>query len=82
MLGEDHSLLHEFPEHRETLVRLATSDAEFASEANRYNSLDEQIRNLELDGSPIDDEAMHQLKNDRAALKDKLYSILQEVAKD
>lgn len=34
---------------------------------------DEEIRKLELSNSPIDDEAMHQLKHERSELKDSLY---------
>ena len=73
MLGEDHSLTHEFPEHMEAIANLAINDRQFAKDAKRYDDLDKEIRELELDGAPIDDEAMHQLKHDRAMLKDSLY---------
>ena len=73
MLGEDHSLPHEFPEHMEAIANLAINDRQFAKDAKRYDDLDKEIRELELDGAPIDDEAMHQLKHDRAVLKDSLY---------
>ena len=73
MLGEDHSLTHEFPEHMEAIANLAINDRQFAKDAKRYDDLDKEIRELELDGAPIDDEAMHQLKHDRAVLKDSLY---------
>ncbi|MEL7448251.1 MAG: YdcH family protein [Pseudomonadota bacterium] len=73
MLGEDHSLTHEFPEHMEVIANLAINDRQFAKDAKRYDDLDKEIRELELDGAPIDDEAMHQLKHDRAMLKDSLY---------
>ena len=73
MLGEDHSLTHEFPEHLELIAKLAINDRGFAKEAKRYDTLDKEIRVLELDGAPIDDDAMHQLKHERAVLKDSLY---------
>ena len=73
MLGEDHSLTHEFPEHMEAIANLAINDRQFAKDAKRYDDLDKEIRELELDGAPIDDEAMDQLKHDRAMLKDSLY---------
>lgn len=76
MLGEDHSLANEFPEHLDTIAKLAQSDAAFANDARRYHALDKEIRQLELNGAPIDDDAMHQLKHERAVLKDALYQRL------
>ncbi|MCL1056788.1 YdcH family protein [Shewanella gelidimarina] len=73
MLGEDHSLLHEFPEHQAIIMERCKSDAAFNKDAKHYNALDKEIRVLELNGAPIDDESMHQLKHDRAELKDSLY---------
>lgn len=78
MLGEDHSLAKEFPQHLETIAALAENDGTFAANVKRYDALDREIRHLELEGAPIDDEAMHQLKNERAALKDALYRRLVE----
>jgi uncharacterized protein YdcH (DUF465 family) len=72
MLGENHSLANEFPEYQGEISRLVENDAVFAKDTKRYNDLDKEIRELELIGAPIDDDAMHQLKNERAALKDSL----------
>jgi uncharacterized protein YdcH (DUF465 family) len=76
MLGEDHSLTRDFPEHSNTIATLNTNDSEFAKNATQYDALDKEVRVLELQDAPIDDEAMHQLKHDRAALKDWLYQQL------
>lgn len=76
MLGENHSLIHEFPEYKDVIVMLSQSNEAFAKQAKKYNMLDEEIRKLELKGAPIDDDAMHQLKHDRALLKDSLYQCL------
>lgn len=73
MLGENHSLLNEFPKSKETIATLVSSDEIFAADTKKYNDLDEEIRKLELSNSPIDDEAMHQLKHERSELKDSLY---------
>lgn len=73
MLGEDHSLINEFPEYRDTINHLTQNDSAFAEDAKRYHALDTEIRELELNSSPIDDQAMHQLKHDRSELKDSLY---------
>ena len=76
MLGEDHSLIHEFPEYKDAIAKLIQSSDTFANSVKQYNALDKEIRELELNGAPIDDEAMHQLKHDRAVLKDSLYQCL------
>lgn len=76
MLGENHSLNSDFPELKDTIAALNKSDATFAEKAKEYDKLDKEIRVLELKDAPIDDEAMHQLKHDRAVLKDALYQRL------
>jgi len=73
MLGEDHSLLVDFADHRETILGLSSKDKAFLDEAHRYDALDKEIRELELNNSPLDDEEMHKLKTKRAAMKDDLF---------
>lgn len=81
MLGEDHSLLHEFPEHSETIKSLSASDSAFAEKTKEYNALDKKIRVLELNNSPIDDGEMHKLKHERAAMKDLLLKKVLDASK-
>jgi uncharacterized protein YdcH (DUF465 family) len=76
MLGEDHSLVNEFPTYKNKIAELNAMDESFASDAKRYHQLDSEIRKLELNNAPIDDQALHQLKHDRAVLKDVLYQCL------
>ena len=76
MLGENHSLISEFPEYKKLIGELNNNDAEFSKMAQHYDDLDTEIRQLELDNAPIGDDAMHKLKHDRAELKDRLYQIL------
>lgn len=78
MLGESHSLANEFPNFIDDINLLSEQDPEFAKRANEYNDLDTKIRNIELENSPISDAEIHQLKHDRAVLKDVLYKRLQE----
>jgi len=73
MLGENHALVKEFPEYQDIITKLTESDEVFAKDTKDYNALDKEIRVLELNGAPIDDEAMHLLKHKRAILKDALY---------
>ena len=76
MLGEDHSLVSEFPQFKDTIFNLSASNEVFAKDALKYDALDKEIRELELSGSPIDDGAMHELKHQRAELKDSLHQRL------
>ena len=73
MLGEDHSLLSEFPEFKETILALAKTDDVFLTDMKAYDGLDKEIRTLELRDSPISDEEMHQMKHERAMQKDNLH---------
>ncbi|MFT2110806.1 YdcH family protein [Marinomonas sp. 2405UD68-3] len=79
MLGENHSLINEFPEYREKITQLNQSNPTFTKNAQRYHSIDEEIRALELDNAPIGDDALHKLKQERAVLKDTLYRELMKV---
>lgn len=76
MLGEQHSLENDFPDFKDQLQTLMATNERFIADNKRYNALDKEIRVLEMRDSPIKDEAMHQLKHDRAELKDKLYQQL------
>ncbi|MEH6452977.1 MAG: YdcH family protein [Psychromonas sp.] len=76
MLGEEHSLLNEFPELEEIIVALVGRDEAFKKQNKLYNALDKEIRTLELRGAPIADEEMHQLKHNRSEMKDSLHKQL------
>ena len=80
MLGEDHSLLSEFPEYKDTITTLAKSDETFLDEMKQYDLLDKEIRKLELRDSPISDEEMLKMKQNRAAMKDELHARIQSAA--
>ncbi len=79
MLGENHSLANEYPEHLDTISQLTASDEAFAANASNYNSLDREIRKLELRGAPIDDHSMNSMKLNRAELKDWLHTQIMRV---
>jgi uncharacterized protein YdcH (DUF465 family) len=51
-------------------------DEAFQKLSKQYHLLDYDIRQLEIVGSPTDDEHMHQLKVQRANLKDVLFKQL------
>ncbi|MDO6618336.1 MULTISPECIES: YdcH family protein [unclassified Shewanella] len=73
MLGENHSLRNEFPDHIDTITSLISSNVDFAEIMKKYDALDKQIRDLEMRDSPIADESIHELKQQRVVMKDALY---------
>ncbi|WP_372882857.1 YdcH family protein [Psychromonas sp.] len=76
MLNENHALIIDFPELKNDIVQLMHHDAFFQEKSQQYHILDYQIRQLEISGSPTDDQHMHLLKQQRALLKDVLYQQL------
>ncbi|WP_300175659.1 YdcH family protein [uncultured Aliivibrio sp.] len=76
MLNENHAFILDFPELKLDIVQLNHDDPTFKAELQKYHELDYNIRQLEISGSPIDDENMNILKLQRIELKDVLYKQL------
>ena len=76
MLNENHAFILDFPELKLDIVQLNHDDPAFKAELQKYHLLDYDIRQLEISGSPIDDENMNTLKHQRMELKDTLYKQL------
>ena len=73
MLGENHSIHHEFPDHHQKIDELVSSDPGFRALVLEHDKLDKQIRGLEMRDSPIADLDMERLKRERIRLKDQVY---------
>lgn len=69
-----------FPEYRDLISKLKTSDAHFARIFDEHNELDQKIINLEKDpvASVSQEQDIDELKKQKLALKDELFQILQE----
>ncbi|MEQ8965951.1 MAG: DUF465 domain-containing protein [Azospirillaceae bacterium] len=76
MDGEHHDLVHDLPEHRETIHRLKTTDAHFAKLFEEYHHLDREVRRAESRQEPTSDEHEEELKRRRAELKDELFAMI------
>ncbi len=76
MLGENHALILEYPQHKERIHQLKVSDPEFREMAKEYHQLDHQIRGLEQNQVPTDDGHFNELKMRRAQLKRQLVEML------
>lgn len=71
-----HELHEEFPEHAERIRALKGSNAHFAKLTDDYHELNRQIHRIEADVEPASDEYAEQLKRQRLALKDEIFSLL------
>ncbi|MBV5273476.1 MAG: YdcH family protein [Lamprocystis purpurea] len=76
MLGEPHDLLHEFPELTGKIASMRAANPVFEHLMTDYDDLDARVRQLEELGIPVADETIEELKKERLALKDRLYTFL------
>ncbi|KRT55265.1 YdcH family protein [endosymbiont of Ridgeia piscesae] len=76
MLSEHHDIDHEFPEFHERLEAAKAADAEFAALVDKHDVLDDEIRELEERGQPIEDLDIEQMKKQRAQMKDEIFAKL------
>jgi len=78
MLGEHHGLVQEFPEYKDKIHELKTSNPEFAKLFEKYNDIDKEIYRIEMQIENTSDEYAENLKIRRVQLKDQLYTMLQQ----
>ncbi|WP_407492143.1 YdcH family protein [Pseudooceanicola sp. MF1-13] len=76
MSNTPHELHEEFPEHAEAISVLKQVDNHFARMADKYHDLNRRIHRAETNVEPMEDLAMIELRKERGALKDQLYSLL------
>lgn len=65
-----------FPEYRELISQLKTSDAHFQKKFHKHNQLDEEIKNLEKNIASDYTSEVHELKVQKLHLKEEIYDIL------
>ncbi|HKL70620.1 YdcH family protein [Salibaculum sp.] len=73
-----HELAEEFPDHAETIHRLKVEDAHFAKLFDEYHAVNRAVHRAETDVEPTDDLHMADLRKQRLALKDEIWSELQK----
>ncbi|MDI9244254.1 YdcH family protein [Marinobacter sp. CHS3-4] len=71
-----HELHEEFPQFNQLIDQLRKDDPAFRERFAHYAKLDQEIEGLELRDSPIGDDSLHQLKQERLELKDDIYKEL------
>ncbi len=76
MTIEKHDLVHEFPELRDKIHELKTTNAHFARLFEEYHAADREVRRMEEEIETPSDEVVEQAKMKRVHLKDQLYAML------
>jgi hypothetical protein len=69
-----------FPEYRDLITKLKTTDHHFTRLFDQHNALDQRITNMENhveQGTPLE---IENLKKEKLLLKDQLYVILKKAA--
>lgn len=69
-----------FPEYRDLITQLKTSDSHFVRLFDKHNELDQRIKNMESHVASGTPEEIEVLKKEKLQLKDQLYVILQKAA--
>lgn len=69
-----------FPEYRDLITRLKTTDRHFLNLFERHNELDQKITNMENHIEPASQHDIEVLKKEKLSLKDELYALLRKAA--
>lgn len=69
-----------FPEYRDLISRLKTSDHHFSRLFDQHNALDQKIKNMESGVQLASALEIETLKKDKLLLKDQLYAVLRKAA--
>ncbi len=67
-----------FPEYRDQITQLKTTDAHFVRIFDQHNALDQQIKRMEAHAEPSTPVQIEQLKKQKLHLKDEVYAILRK----
>ena len=78
MLIEKHDLVHELPEHRDTIHNLKMTNNHFARLFDEYHEVDHEVHRIETGVENTSDDYLEDRKKARLHLKDELYRIIQQ----
>lgn len=67
-----------FPEFRDKISQLKTTDHHFMRLFDQHNTLDQKIKNMEATITPATHEEIEKMKKEKLAIKDQLYAILKD----
>lgn len=69
-----------FPEYRDLISQLKTTDHHFGRLFEQHNVLDQKIKNMESGLAPASHEQIELLKKEKLYLKDQLHAILRKAS--
>ncbi len=78
MLSEKHDLVHELPEHRDTIHNLKMTNNHFARLFDEYHEVDHEVHRIESGVENTSDEYIEERKKARLHLKDELLRMIQQ----
>lgn len=78
---QQHDLAHEFPEYKDAIHALKTSNAHFSKLFDEYHVVNREVIRIEQNIEPVTDEYAENKKKQRLLLKDQLYAMLTQAAK-
>ncbi len=76
MSNTPHDLTEEFPDQRERISELKTSDGHFARLVEEYNEVNRTIHRIETRVEPKPEEVEEELKRRRLQIKDEIMAML------
>lgn len=77
MSNTPHELHEEFPDHIELMQKLRAENAHFAKLSDEYHEINRAVHRAETDVEPTDDLHMGEMRKQRMALKDEIWSMIQ-----
>jgi len=78
MLTEKHDLVHELPEHRDTIRNLKMTNNHFARLFDQYHEVDHEVHRIETGVENTSDDYLEERKKVRLHLKDELFRMTKE----
>ncbi len=76
MTHTPHDLIADFPDQAERISTLKQSDAHFAKLADAYHDVNRAVHRAETNVEPLEQLAETELRKQRSALKDEIWSYL------
>lgn len=76
MSNVPHELADEFPELKDRIHELKTSNGHFQRLFDEYHEINREVHRAEASGLNITDEHYEDLKRKRMTLKDEIYTML------
>ena len=76
MSNTPNELAEEFPDRVDQMSALKQSDAHFAKLFDDYHEINRAVHRAEVDIEPTDDLHMAEMRKERLAIKDEIWSML------